>query len=84
MEVSREIIKEWVVCTFDSIRKSRGFLSAWNPRSLNVNPFFTYVGFMLEGFSKDMNRHLKLINCYIPYAKRKNFCDFIKVNGLLQ
>jgi hypothetical protein len=62
----------------------RGLLAAWNPRKADFNAFLTPAGILLDGFVKDLNKKLKLVNCYGPYGDRQLFWDNVKLDGLLK
>jgi hypothetical protein len=61
-----------------------GLLSAWNTKKTNFNAFLTHVGILLEGFVKKINKNLKLINCYGPYADKQSLWNTIKKDGILK
>jgi hypothetical protein len=68
----------------DSKGLSGGLLSAWNPKKTNFDAFMTPAGILLDGFVKQLNKKLKLVNCYGPYANRQMFWDNLKVDGILK
>jgi exonuclease III len=51
------------------------------PKKANFNAFFTPAGILLEGFVKQINKNLKLVNCYGSYADRQSFWNIIKRMG---
>jgi hypothetical protein len=68
----------------DSSGLSRGLLSVWNPKKVDFSAYLTPAGIMLEGYVKDLDKRLKLINCYGPYSDREVFWENIKRDGLLK
>jgi hypothetical protein len=46
--------------------------------------FLTPAGILLEGVVKQINKKLKLLNCYGPYAERQSFWDNLKKDGILK
>jgi hypothetical protein len=44
----------------------------------------TPTGILLDGFVMDLNKTLKLVNCYGPYGDIQLFWDFVKMDGLLK
>ena len=52
------------MCLVDSVGKSGGLLSTWNPKVANSVPFLFTAGILLEGYLKDWEGAYKLINCY--------------------
>jgi hypothetical protein len=68
----------------DSTGLSGGMLSAWDPKKDDFCAYLTPAGILLEGFVLDLNKRLKLINCYGPYADREVFWENIKRDGLLK
>jgi hypothetical protein len=83
-EIFAKLLPMWKFCGVDSIGLSGGLLSAWNSRRDEFNAFFTPAGILLEGLVKDLNKSLKLINCYDPYGNRQEFWDKVKLDGLLK
>jgi len=70
-EVFSNFFPTWHFCAMDSKVLSGGLLSSWNPKNVNLNTFLTLAGNLLEGFVKQINLNLKLLNCYGSYAERK-------------
>jgi hypothetical protein len=58
--------------------------SAWDPNKVDFCAFLSLAGILLEGFVKYLNKSLKLINRYGPYANREVFWEAIKRDGLLR
>lgn len=83
-EVLRKFLKGWYMSTIDAIGQSVGLLSAWNPRNLNVVPFFTPTGIMFEGYFCESDQMLRFINSYGPYADKNVYWQFVKNDGVLQ
>jgi hypothetical protein len=71
-EVFSNFFPTWNFCAVDSKGLSGGLLSSWNPKNANLNTFLTPAGNLLEGFVKQINLNLKLLNCYGSYAERKS------------
>jgi hypothetical protein len=46
--------------------------------------FLTPAGILLDGLVKDLNKRLKVINCYGPYSDREEFWEDIKRDGVLK
>jgi hypothetical protein len=44
----------------------------------------TPAGILLDGLVKDLNKRLKLVNCYGPYGNRHDFWDRVKKDGILK
>jgi hypothetical protein len=44
----------------------------------------TSAGILFDGLVKDLNKRLKLINCYCPYGDIHELWDTIKRDGLLK
>jgi hypothetical protein len=44
--------------------------------------YLTPAGILLEGLVKDLNKSLKLLNCYGPYSDREAFWETLKKDGL--
>jgi len=61
----------------DSLGLSRGLLSAWNPRKDDFSAFPTPTDILLEGTVKDMDKRMKVINCYGLYSDREVFWEAI-------
>jgi hypothetical protein len=59
-------------------------LTAWNPRKDDFSSFLTPAGILLEGTVKDLDRRMKVINCYGPYSDREAFWEAIKRDGILK
>jgi hypothetical protein len=72
-EVFSIFFPTWNFCVVDSKGFSRGLLSAWNPKKAMLNVFLNLAGILLEGFVKQINLNLNLLNCYASYAKRQRF-----------
>jgi hypothetical protein len=68
----------------DSIGLYGGLLTAWHPRKDDCYNFLTPAGILLDGVVKDLNKRLKVLNCYGPYAEREVFWENIKRDGLLK
>jgi hypothetical protein len=83
MEVFSKLLFQWKLCAVDSNGLSGDLLLAWNPNKANFDDFFTPAGILLEGFVKDVNRSLKMVNCYGPYSNRQVFSDDLKNDGIL-
>jgi hypothetical protein len=79
-----KLLPTWNLCGVDSLGLSGGLLSAWNPRRDDFSTFLTPAGILLDGLVKDLNKRLKLVNCYGPYGDRQEFWDKIKRDGLLK
>ena len=71
-EVFSNFFPTWNFCAVDSKGLSRGILFSWKPKNANLNTFLTPAGNLLEGFVKQINLNLKLLNCYGSYAERKS------------
>jgi hypothetical protein len=78
-----KLLPNWYFCGVDSSRLSGGMLTAWNPRKDEFSSFLTPAGILLDGLVKDLNKRLKLINCYGPYSDREVFWEVIKRDGIL-
>jgi hypothetical protein len=65
----------------DSSGLSGGMLTAWNPRKDEFSAFLTPAGILLDGFVKDLDRRMKLINCYGPYWTKRLFGRPLKGMG---
>jgi endonuclease/exonuclease/phosphatase family metal-dependent hydrolase len=61
-----------------------GMLSAWNPRKADFSAYLIPAGILLEGRVKDLDRNLKVINCYGPYSDREVFWEAIKNEGIFK
>jgi hypothetical protein len=83
-EVFSKKFPAWDFYAVDSKGFFGGLLSAWNTKKSNFNAFLTPAGILLEGFVKKINKNLKLINCYGPYADRQSFWNTIKNDGILK
>jgi exonuclease III len=79
-----KILPNWYSCGVDSTGLSGGLLTVWNPKKVDFNAYLTSAGIMLEGTVKDLDKKLKLINCYGPYLDREVFWETIKREGLLK
>jgi hypothetical protein len=71
-EVFSNFFLTWNFCAMDSKGLSGGLLYTWNPKKDNLNVFLTPARILLEGFIKDINLNLKLLNCYGLLLKGKN------------
>jgi hypothetical protein len=78
-----KILPNWIFCGVDSIGLSGGFLTAWNHCKADFFSFLTPIGIILEGFIKDINLKLKMINCYGSYVDRVVFGKNYKGLGSL-
>jgi exonuclease III len=77
-----KLLPHWYFCVVFSMGLSGGMLSAWN---LRKDDFFSYLipaGILLEGHVKDLDRNLKVINCYGPYTDKEVFLETIKKDGI--
>jgi hypothetical protein len=83
-ELFAKLLPNWFFCGTDSVGLSGGLLSSWNPRKANLNAFLTSAGILLEGYVKDLDRCMKLINCYGSYSDREAFWEAIKDEGILK
>jgi hypothetical protein len=83
-EVFSKLLSQWKMCVVDSSGLSGGFLSSWNPNKDNFDAYLTPAGILLEGFVKDVNKNLKLVNCYGPYQNRHLFWDNLIEDGILK
>jgi endonuclease/exonuclease/phosphatase family metal-dependent hydrolase len=83
-ELFVKLLPNWYFCGVDSLGLSGGLLTAWNPVKDDCNAFLTPAGILLEGVVKDINKSLKVINCYGPYAEREVFWENIKRVGILK
>jgi hypothetical protein len=50
-------------------------------RRVDFSYFFTPAGILLDGLVKDINKRLKLVNCYGPYGE---LWEAIKRDGFLK
>jgi hypothetical protein len=78
-----KLLPNWYLCGVDSLGLSGGLLIAWNPRKYDFSTFLTPAGILLDGLVKDLNKRLKLINCYGPCYDRDDFWEVMKRDGLL-
>jgi exonuclease III len=83
-ELFVKLLPNWYFCGVDSTGLSGGLLTAWNPRKADCYAFLTPAGILLDGVVKDINKRLKVINCYGPYAEREVFWENIKRDGILK
>jgi exonuclease III len=83
-EIFAKLLPTWKFCGVDSLGLSGGLLSAWNPRRDDFSSFLTPAGILLDGLVKDLNKRMKLINCYDPYGNKQEFWDKIKRDGILK
>ena len=56
----------WLCCASNSIGLSGGLLVACNPSMVDLKPFFTYEGILLEGKIKCFDDLIHILNCYGP------------------
>jgi hypothetical protein len=82
-EIFVKLLPHWYFYGVDSSGHSGGMLTTWNPRKVEFSAFLTPAGILLEGFVKDLDRRMKLINCYGPYSDREVFWKAIKRDGIL-
>jgi hypothetical protein len=59
-------------------------LTTWNPRKDDLNSFLTSAGILMEGYVKELDRRMKLINCYGSYSDREAYWEVIKKDGILK
>ena len=52
-EVFTKLLKNWDMCAVDSIGKSRGFLSTWNPFKGSMIPYTCDETILLVGSLQD-------------------------------
>lgn len=48
-------------------------MTAWNPKILNVSPFLTTTGYLLEVKWLGWDQPVNLLNYYGPYQNREQF-----------
>lgn len=65
-----KILKDWFMCSVDSVGKLGELLSAWNPHVINASPFLSSIGIWLEGRVIGWDRPVNLFNCYGTYQNR--------------
>jgi len=82
-EMFAKLLPSWHFRGVDSIGLLGGLLSAWNLRRVDFNSFLTHAGILLEGLVKYINKRVKLVNCYDPYADRQAFWGRINKYGFL-
>jgi hypothetical protein len=68
----------------DSRGLSGALLSAWNPQKFNFTTFMTPARILLDGFVKQINKKLKLVNCYRPYGDRQLFWNNAQGDDILK
>jgi exonuclease III len=79
-----KLLPHWFFCGVDSTGLSGGMLSTWNPRKDDFYAYLIPAGILVEGHVKDLDRDLKVINCYGTYSDREVFWEEIKNEGILK
>jgi len=83
-EVFSKLLSQWNMCVVDSNGMSRGLLSSWNHNKANFDAFLTPAVILFEGFVKDVNNNMKLVNCYGPCHNRQLFQEILIDDGILK
>jgi hypothetical protein len=78
-----QCLPHWNVVALDSIGRSRGLLTGWNPTFAEFCAFGTVAGIFLEGRFKHTKEPVKLLNCYASYKDREPFWQQLFDSGLL-
>jgi len=79
----------WDYVAIDATDLSEGLISGWNPLSVDLQDFHTFVGILMEGCLKGVSSTVKILNCFGPYQDRLSFwklleeSDFIREEGLI-
>jgi len=68
-----QCLPHWNVGAIDSIGRSRGLLTSWNPSLAEFCAFGTVAGIFLEGRLNISKDPVKLLNCYAPYKDSEPF-----------
>jgi hypothetical protein len=83
-EIFMKLLPNWHFCGVESMGLLGGLLTAWDLIKSEFFSYLTPVGILLDGIVKDLNKRLKFINCYGPYANREVFWESIKRDGILK
>jgi hypothetical protein len=74
----------WIFCGAESLGIFGELLIDWNPRKYDFSSLLTSARIMLEGLVKDLDRRMKVINCYGLYFDREVFWESIKRDDILK
>ena len=67
IEVFSKIFFGWEVCAIDVNFLSACVLSNWNPFSIDLKPYQTCAGILLDGKLKGLKQIFFILNYYGPY-----------------
>lgn len=69
-----KLIENWHMCMVtDAQGMSGGLLTARSPHKVDLLPYLTSTGILVEGRVKNWDDLFRMVNCYVPYFERKAF-----------
>ena len=72
----------WEFCAIDSLGRSGGLLTGWNPHLTHCKAFHSYAGILVKARFKGLDFVFSNLSCYGPYSNRYFFWNNDMARGI--